>query len=316
MPTPDSRLVDQAIQWMIKLRYNTADDASTAAFEQWLQTSEAHQQAWQRVATLNDDFNHLPAHVSRHALDGARQHISRREGLKMLGLFAGAAGLAWLGRDYTPLPASMADYRTATGERRWVALEDGSKVQLNSASAVDITSSAEQRLVNLRQGEILINTGVDRRPLWVHTRDGYLRALGTRLLVREGPQGTLLAVQQGAVAVFADRHDGTARQVIQPGEQVVFNRSGIRPSPNNGLDPWAWSDGVISAHNMRLEDFLAELGRYRNGLLRCSEAVAGLRVSGTYQLDDTDQVLKLVAQSLAIDVTYRSRYWVTVSARV
>ncbi|WP_256586686.1 DUF4880 domain-containing protein, partial [Pseudomonas sp. HMWF011] len=116
MPTPDSRLVDQAIQWMIKLRYNTADDASTAAFEQWLQTSEAHQQAWQRVATLNDDFNHLPAHVSRHALDGARRHISRREGLKMLGLFAGAAGLAWLGRDYTPLPALMADYRTATGE--------------------------------------------------------------------------------------------------------------------------------------------------------------------------------------------------------
>ncbi len=105
MPTPDSHLVDQAIQWMIKLRYNTADDASTAAFEQWLQTSEAHQQAWQRVATLNDDFNHLPAHVSRHALDGARRHISRREGLKMLGLFAGAAGLAWLGRDYTPLPA-------------------------------------------------------------------------------------------------------------------------------------------------------------------------------------------------------------------
>ena len=73
---------------------------------------------------------------------------------------------------------------------------------------------------------------------------------------------------------------------------------------------------MISAHNMRLEDFLAELGRYRNGLLRCSEAVAGLRVSGIYQLDDTDQVLKLVAQSLAIDVTYRSRYWVTVSARV
>ncbi|MBI6978175.1 MULTISPECIES: FecR domain-containing protein [Pseudomonas] len=315
MPTPDSRLVDQAIQWMIKLRYNTADDASTAAFEQWLHTSDAHQQAWHRVATLNDDFNHLPAHVSRHALDGARQHISRRESLKLLGLFAGAAGLAWLGRDYTPLPALMADYRTATGERRWVALEDGSKVQLNSASAVDITPGAEQRLVNLRQGEILINTGADHRALWVHTRDGYLRALGTRLLVREEPQGTLLAVQQGAVAVFTDRYDGAARQVIKPGEQVMFNRSSIRPSPNNGLDPWAWSDGVISAHNMRLEDFLAELGRYRNGLLRCSEAVAGLRVSGTYQLDDTDQVLKLVAQSLAIDVTYRSRYWVTVSAR-
>lgn len=316
MPNSDPRLVDQAIQWLIKLRFNTADDASTAAFEQWLQRSAAHQQAWQQVATMNDDFKQLPAHVSRHALDGARQHISRREGLKVLGLFAGAAGLTWLGRDYTPLPALLADYRTATGERRWVALNDGSKVQLNSASAIDIALSAEHRLVKLRQGELLIDTGADNRPFWVHTRDGYLRALGTRLLVREDPQGTLLIVQRGAVAVFADSHDTSARQVIKPGEQVVFNRSGIRPSPTNGLDPWAWSDGVISAQNMRLDDFLAELGRYRNGLVRCSEAVAALRVSGTYQLDDTDQVLKLVAQSLPVNVTYRSRYWVSISARV
>ena len=67
---------------------------------------------------------------------------------------------------------------------------------------------------------------------------------------------------------------------------------------------------------MRLDDFLSELARYRNGLVRCSEAVAGLRVSGTYQLSDTDQVLTLVAQSLNVDVTYRSRYWVTVTPRV
>lgn len=316
MPNADPRLVDQAIQWMITLRFNVADDASTAAFERWLHTSAEHQQVWQRVATMNDDFNQLPAQVGRHALRGARQRISRREGLKLLGLFAGAAGLTWLGRDYTPLPALMAEHRTATGERRWVGLSDGSRIQLNSASAIDTAFTSERRLVQLRQGEILVDTGVDKRPFWVQTRDGHLRALGTRFLVREEAQGTLLAVQQGAEAVFANGNETNARQVLNPGEHVVFNRNGIRPAVANGLDPWAWSDGVISAHNMRLDDFLAELGRYRNGLLRCSEAVAGLRVSGTYQLEDTDQVLGLVAQSLKLDVTYRSRYWVTVSPRV
>jgi len=265
---------------------------------------------------MNDEFSQLPAQVGRHALRGARQRISRREGLKLLGLVAGAAGLTWLGRDYTPLPALMADYRTATGERRWVALNDGSRIQLNSASAFDTAFNQERRLVQLRQGEILVNTGADKRPFWVQTRDGYLRALGTRFLVREDAQGTMLAVQQGTVAVFADNHAASVRQVIDPGEQVLFDRRGIRSLVANGLDPWAWSDGVISARNMRLDAFLAELGRYRNGLLRCSEAVAGLRVSGTYQLDDTDQVLGLVAQSLKLDVTYRSRYWVTVSPRV
>ena len=316
MPTSDPRLVDQAIQWMIKLRFNVADDASTAAFERWLHTSAEHQQVWQRVATMNDEFSHLPAQVGRHALHGARRRISRREGLKLLGLVAGTAGLTWFGRDYTPLPALMADYRTATGERRWVALNDGSRIQLNSASAFDAVLTQERRLVQLRQGEILVNTGADKRPFWVQTRDGYLRALGTRFLVREDAQGTMLAVQQGTVAVFADNHAASVRQVIDPGEQVLFDRRGIRSLVANGLDPWAWSDGVISARNMRLDAFLAELGRYRNGLLRCSEAVAGLRVSGTYQLDDTDQVLGLVAQSLKLDVTYRSRYWVTVTPRV
>ncbi|CAI8934522.1 transmembrane sensor [Pseudomonas marginalis] len=316
MPTSDPRLVDQAIQWMIKLRFNVADDASTAAFERWLHTSAEHQQVWQRVATMNDEFSHLPAQVGRHALHGARRRISRREGLKLLGLVAGAAGLTWFGRDCTPLPALMADYRTATGERRWVALNDGSRIQLNSASALDTAFTQERRLVQLRQGEILVNPGADTRPFWVQTRDGYLRALGTRFLVREEPQGTMLAVQQGTVAVFADNHAAGARQVINPDEQVLFDRSGIRSLASNGLDPWAWSDGVISARDMRLDAFLAELGRYRNGLLRCSEAVAGLRVSGTYQLDDTDEVLGLVAHSLKLDVTYRSRYWVTVTARV
>ncbi|MBS7846163.1 FecR domain-containing protein [Pseudomonas fluorescens] len=316
MPNSDPRLVDQAIQWMIKLRFNVADDASTAAFDRWLHTSAEHQQVWQRVATMNDDFNQLPAQVGRHALQGARQRISRREGLKLLGLVAGAAGLTWLGRDYTPLPGLMADYRTATGERRWVALDDGSKIQLNSASAFDATFSAERRLVHLHRGEMLVNTGVDDRPLWVQTRDGYLRALGSRFLVREEAQGTLLAVQQGAVALFANSREANARHVLKPGEQVLFDHTGVHAPIANGLDPWGWSDGVISAHNMRLDDFLSELSRYRNGLLRCSEAVAGWRVSGTYQLNDTDQVLSLVAQSLPVDVTYRSRYWVTVSPRV
>jgi len=73
-------------------------------------------------------------------------------------------------------------------------------------------------------------------------------------------------------------------------------------------------DGVISARNMRLSDFIVELSRYRPGVLRCTEEVADLRVSGTFQLADNDQVLALIAQSLRLHVDYRTRYWVTVTA--
>ena len=56
MPKANPPLVDQAIQWMIKLRFNIADDATTAAFERWLETSGDHQQAWQRVSSMSDEF--------------------------------------------------------------------------------------------------------------------------------------------------------------------------------------------------------------------------------------------------------------------
>lgn len=70
--------------------------------------------------------------------------------------------------------------------------------------------------------------------------------------------------------------------------------------------------GILPAERMRLDHLLAELSRYRPGLLRCSEAVASLRITGSFQLDDTDAALALVANTLPVRIERRTRYWVTV----
>ena len=43
--------------------------------------------------------------------------------------------------------------------------------------------------------------------------------------------------------------------------------------------------------------------------------MAGLRLSGAFQLDDTDAVLESLARMLPVDVLYRTPYWVTLTAR-
>lgn len=68
----------------------------------------------------------------------------------------------------------------------------------------------------------------------------------------------------------------------------------------------------LYADNQRLGDFLQELGRYRPGVLRCDPAVADLRISGGFQVDDTDAALLAVARSLPVRVVTRTRYWVSV----
>ncbi len=72
---------------------------------------------------------------------------------------------------------------------------------------------------------------------------------------------------------------------------------------------------MLVAQDMRLDAFAFELSRYRPGLLRVEPQVAGLRLTGAFQLDDTDTVLESLARMLPIDVLYRSQYWVTLTAR-
>lgn len=318
----DPAVVDQAIHWQVRLRFNKADEQTQRTFEHWLQQRPEHRLAWQRVESLGDEFASMPPQLARQTLDGSRHGLRRRESLKLLGLLATVGAAAWLGRDYTPVPAMLAQQRSSTGEQRRVQLDDGSLVQLNSDSAVDSDFDAQRRLLILRRGEVIVNVGADEhaahaRPFWVQTRDGIMRAQSPRFLARERDDGTLLAVQGGTVTVFPGASQtlaASSSRSAQTANQLLFTSSGAREFRDNGLDVWGWNDGVISARNMRLGDFIAELSRYRPGVLRCAKEVADLRVSGTFQLADNDQVLTLVAQSLHLRVDYRTRYWVTLTA--
>lgn len=82
------------------------------------------------------------------------------------------------------------------------------------------------------------------------------------------------------------------------------------------IDPQAgaWSQGVLFARNQRLADFAVELGRYRRGLLRCAPEVANLRITGAFQLHNTDAVLAALPDTLPVSVVYRTRWWVSIVA--
>lgn len=315
----DPAIVDQAIQWLVRLRFNQADEQTQHSFEHWLQQRPEHVLAWQRVETLGDEFAGVPAQLARQTLNGSHQGMRRRDSLKLLGILATVGTAAWLGRDYTPVPAMLAQQRSSTGEQRRFQLDDGSLIQLNSDSAVDSDFDAQRRLIILRRGEIIVNVGPDQhspqaRPFWVQSRDGIMRAQSSRFLARERDDGTLVAAQEGSVTVFPGSSQSPASRSVQAGNQLLFTSSSARTFSDNGLDLWSWGDGVISARNMRLKDFIVELSRYRPGVLRCAEEVADRRVSGTFQLADNDQVLALIAQSLRLHIDYRTRYWVTVTA--
>ena len=172
--------------------------------------------------------------------------------------------------------------------------------------------SAAQRRLELIHGEVSLDSNPnDNRPFRIDTRVGPLTTLGSQLLLRENSQGLLLSVRRGEVTLFPS--SASARQIEQ-GETLQIGANGSIRAVTLHSDPWGWTDGVLSVQQMPLAEFVAELGRYRPGLLRCAPEVASLKVSGTFQLADTEQVLQLLTRSLPVRVDYRTRFWVNVGA--
>lgn len=320
-PAPDAAVLREAARWLVRLHSGDAGKAEQDACLRWRSADPAHEQAWQRAERLSRKFGAVPATVGMPVL--ARQaRTNRRAAMRTLALLATVAPAAYLGWRHAPWQAWASDERTATGERREVKLADGSRMLLDTASAVDIRFDGRQRTIRLRAGAISIMTASDpqtgerARPFVVETVQGRLRALGTRFTVRQegdaqdgGP--VRVAVTEGAVEITL--RDATVPALVLPaGQQAVLTAEGV--AARQPVDPQSqgWIQGVLYADNMRLADFCAELARYRPGIVRCAPEVAGLRISGAFQLNDTDYVLAMLATTLPVQVVTRTRYWVSV----
>ncbi|ROM66003.1 iron transporter [Pseudomonas brassicacearum] len=311
MPAPDRKVFETAASWYVQFQDQSPTHAERLAWQDWLDSDPAHQAAWQQIEQLQRHLGTLPQALSRRALS-AGQH--RRQMLKLLLLLAGTGYVGWNLQEHTRLTSVWANYKTAVGQRRTLDLADGSRVHLNTETAIDVSFDAHRRLIRLFSGEILVQTGKrkDARPFFVETGDGRIEALGTRFTVRQLSDATRVGVLEDRVSVAPGEALGSAG-ILKAGEQADFNGQGMGAIHAYPSSQAAWVNGQLIVLNTPLGDVIEELGRYRPGVLQCQERARHLRVSGTLRLDSTDAVLANLQASLPIQVRYFTRYWVSIT---
>jgi len=311
----DSATLETAAGWMARLLADDATEQDRIDCQRWREQDPAHEQAWQRMCQVSGKFAAVPAGAGgTRVLEKARRAVlSRRRFLELTG-FAGIGITAtWLGATQSPYGRGLlAEYRTGVGERQTFTLEDGTRLTLNTDSAVDVGFSARERRIRLHHGEILIKTGVEspRRRFVVDTRFGELLALGTEFSVRQYEHHAQVAVLEGAV----EAHPANAGQPqrVDEGRQTRFDAARARaPEPLQATD-LSWRRGKLVARGMKVADFVEEIARYRPGFTLCDQTVADLTVSGVFSLQNTDSALQSLASSLPVALNYRTDYWVKV----
>lgn len=306
-------IVEQASHWLMLHWNGDLDSEQQQRFVEWQAANAEHRRAWQRFEHLQGTLAGVPASTARTVLRGMPD-ARKRQTLKLLGalLVAGAGG--YLGHQQLPWREAMADLRTGSRERLSQTLADGSQLNLNSGTAVNIRFNHHERRIRLLSGEILLQSGKDAsgRPLIVETAAGEIQALGTRFSVYEVAGGSRVELFEGELEL-RPRHVPASR--LQAGQQRWFNAGQMGQLGRADPNAIAWTQGRLVAERMPLGQFLSELSRHRPGVLRCDPAVAELPLTGVFPLDDTDRVLDALQQSLPVEVQRVTRYWVTVRPR-
>ncbi|HEY9274653.1 FecR family protein [Achromobacter sp.] len=316
---PTHEALEQAAEWFAALRSSLHPEQDRQQWQAWLDQREEHRIAWRYVEDISRRFAPVqggtPDPATVHALKTVRLRQRRRQ---VLGGLAVACGgwLAWAGWQHTPLRrltlTAMAQHRTSTGEVREISLPDGTRVWLNTASAVNVSYAADLRLLELVAGEILIETAHDPvRRFVVQAGQGRMTALGTRFTVALGDDASYLAVYDGRVALEA----GSRSQVVGAGEQLTFGRGGSWRLEPASRAREVWANGVLLADDIPLGALLEELGRYMPGHLSVSPEAARLRVVGGFPLRDPDQTLALLESVLPITVKRTLPWWTAVELR-
>lgn len=306
------QIIQQAANWLTRLHDEDVTEADRHAFDAWCQADPRHAVAIERMRGLWGSLDTLPAKPARMALNRAFTP-QRSRGVQVTGVL-GVVLCAWLGLQH--LPVWMADQRTGVGERRQVVLEDGSRLQLNSNSAVDVKFDGHQRVIELLQGELWGDVAKDaQRPFVVRTDQGTATALGTRYLVKRAENGTtLVTVIESTVAVKGDTSEGVK---VAAGQRSILDHGQAQaPQAIGNSDPDAWTRGLLKVNDQPLDEVLQSLASYRHGLVRFDpQALKNLRVSGVFKLDDTTAALAALADNLPIQVEYFTDLLVVVKPR-
>lgn len=195
------------------------------------------------------------------------------------------------------------DQTTGLGESRTVRLSDGSTLQLDTDTAVDIDMTATERRVELGRGEVFVDVVHDTaRPFVIDAGIGLVRVHGTALTVRREHGAVSVTVERGEVQV-----DGPAIQPavrLHAGQRLRFDRdahSGVQPVLiEHAL---AWRAGQLKFQDERLVDVLAEIRRYDPRIWFIpTGAVAQARLSTTVAFEQVDPWLDALPDTLPVQV--------------
>jgi transmembrane sensor len=322
-------VVAEASEWFIEFRAGDVNGEARLRFIDWLRRSPEHIQAYLEVSGA---WSELPRRDAESRLDIAAMIARARSEsdviqlapltsgpipppaaeprtfrtLRRRPMLAAAIGLlasliavfVWIDRD------AARSYATGIGEQRTIQLVEGSTIELNAHSKVEVRLTNRRREVALMEGQALFRVAKDKqRPFVVRAGEAEVRAVGTEFDVYKKQTETVVTVVEGRVETYPGS-EGAAAIVISAGEQLtVLPHTVTKPTRADTAAATAWVQKRLIFEETPLREVAEEFNRYNRRPLAIDDPeLKTLKISGVYSSIDPASLINFLRNQDSIRV--------------
>lgn len=219
------------------------------------------------------------------------------------------------------------EINTKRGEKKSIALSDGTYVHINTDTHLYIELQEGKRFAKLSSGEAYFSVAKDsERPFIVETNDIAIQVVGTEFNVKSLRNIASVVVSEGVVRISSDlgkiknivsqdssdlSFDGFERLdngglVLTVGEKADFELGNINPHlEQTSIDrSKAWLNNQVIFEDTLLSDITREFNRYNaKRIIVTDSSLLDLRFSGVFSADDPLSFAQFLMLTLNVKVT-------------
>jgi transmembrane sensor len=229
----------------------------------------------------------------------------RRAGVSAAAALTLAVGLGvWHHGESLPETPQTAHYETMRGQKLEVRLADGSRLQLDGATSIDVTLGQHQRHAALQQGEAWFDIAHEPdRPFTVEAGGSVTQVLGTAFDIDLARRDVKLAVYRGAVRFASNR---TGRGVTVPAGWRSRFTQGVADAPARfDATRQDWRQDWLDTDDMRLGDLVDTLNRRGGPMIAPPPAsLADLKLAGRFKLDGSEPLLGAIGTAYGFTLVH------------
>ncbi|MBS0419929.1 MAG: FecR domain-containing protein [Proteobacteria bacterium] len=310
-----NEIEEQAAALLARQDAEPENPAVRAELESWLSGDPRREVAYLRLRAAWRQLNRIAALGSyenaQREISGTQQATTTRNwprwgAAAAVVLVAIALTVWWQAGRVKP---RVIAFSTPVGGYMRETLSDGSTLELNTQTDIEVVFDSSVRGIRLLQGEARFHVAKDpQRPFVVTVATDRVRAVGTDFSVRTRAQQTDVYVAEGIVSLEDSVHRGNdAGARVRAGQGAVMTSTGVHISnlpPGAVAARLAWDRGLLIFAGEPLSSVAEELNRYNTVQIRVTDStVAALKIDGTFAATNAVGFVRLLEQGFPVSVT-------------